>query len=189
MNVDDLTPTLTIVILAVNGVRAHELSAVGYMRIEAGDIRASDRNIVMVSDRAAISMNGILWAWGSNHRGLLGDGTTISRHSPVRIGAATNWVSVSAGCSHTVGVRTDGTLWAWGENWDGQLGDGTTISRHSPVRIGAATNWVSMSAGSSNHTVGVKTDGTLWAWGENWHGQLGDGTTTNRQSPVQIAIP
>ena len=88
----------------------------------------------------AVTTDGQLWAWGANSGGQLGDGTTTNRHSPVRIGEATNWASVAAQ-GNTVAVTTDGQLWAWGHNSSGQLGDGTTTNRHSPVRIGEATNW------------------------------------------------
>jgi alpha-tubulin suppressor-like RCC1 family protein len=140
----------------------------------------------------AVTTNGQLYAWGRNNRGQLGDGTTTQRNSPVQIGALTNWAQVSAGkvdySGHTASVKTDGTLWAWGGNIVGQLGDGTTTQRNSPVQIGTLTNWAQVSAGKTSfpHTVSVKTDGTLWAWGSNGSGRLGDGTTTQRNSPVLI---
>jgi len=135
----------------------------------------------------AIKTDGTLWAWGGNWDGVLGDGTTISREVPVQIGAATNWASVTASGTHTVAIRTDGTLWAWGRNWHGELGDGTTITlRINPTQIGTATSWASVSAGHGR-TVAIRTDGTLWAWGRNWYGELGDGTTiTPRINPTQI---
>jgi alpha-tubulin suppressor-like RCC1 family protein len=128
---------------------------------------------------------GILYAWGDNGIGQLGDGTITSSSSPVQIGALTNWYQVSGGTSHSLAVKTDGTLWAWGFNGSGQLGDGTTTSRSSPIQIGALTNWSQVSGGST-YSLAVKTDGTLWAWGNNGSGQLGDGTTTRKSSPVQI---
>ncbi len=97
-----------------------------------------------------------------------------------------DWASISAGYDHTCGVRTDGTAWCWGWNSDGQLGDGTTTKRKSPVRVGTANNWDSISAGNYDHTCGVRTNGTAWCWGQNGYGQLGDGTTTKRLSPVQV---
>jgi len=94
--------------------------------------------------------------------------------------------AVSAGLSHTVAIKSDGTLWAWGYNGSGELGIGTTdYNPHpNPVQIGTDI-WASVSAGSS-HTMAIKTDGTLWAWGSNSFGKLGDGTTYLRNSPVQI---
>ena len=63
--------------------------------------------------------------------------------------------------------------------WYGELGDGTTTTRIHPLQIGADTNWVSISKRGTYHTIALKSDGTLWAWGYNWYGQLGDGTTIN----------
>ncbi len=133
----------------------------------------------------AIKTDGSLWAWGTGSSGQLGDGTQISKSSPVRIGTATDWVSIFASDSYTMAIKTDGSLWAWGNNTHGQLGDGTTTQRNSPVQIGTATNWQSIGGGQF-HTVAIKTDGSLWAWGRNSQGQLGNGTTTNTNSPVQI---
>jgi alpha-tubulin suppressor-like RCC1 family protein len=80
-------------------------------------------------------------------------------------------------------IKTDGTLWTWGRNNDGQLGDNTTTNRSSPVTTaGAGTTWCQVGAGYA-HTMAIKTDGTLWTWGYNSCGQLGDNTTTPRSSP------
>jgi alpha-tubulin suppressor-like RCC1 family protein len=93
---------------------------------------------------------------------------------------------VAAGEWHKVAVKSDGTLWAWGSNGYGQLGDGTTAySKPSPVQVGSAANWQAVAAGLG-HTVALQRDGTLWAWGLNNFGQLGDGTTANKSSPVQV---
>lgn len=129
--------------------------------------------------------NGQLWAWGMNAAGQLGDSTNTKRNIPVQIGTADNWICVTAGGYHSLGIRADGSLWAWGSNSSGQLGDGTTTFRNTPIRIGTGNTWVTVVAGGY-HTLAVKADGTLWAWGNNVLGQLGDGSTTDRNTPVQI---
>ncbi|MBG8554194.1 RCC1 domain-containing protein [Hymenobacter guriensis] len=93
---------------------------------------------------------------------------------------------VAAGGSHTVAVRPDGSLWAWGDNASGQLGLSATGGQQpNPVRVGTATNWVSAAAGSG-HTVAVRADGSLWAWGSNGSGQLGLGSSTSQDTPQQV---
>jgi len=140
----------------------------------------------------AVKTDGTLWAWGRNDEGRLGDSTTTEQHSPEQIGTDTHWARVSAGGYHTVAVKTDGTLWAWGRNNEGQLGNGTNTGPQlcgpsstiacstSPEQIGTDTHWARVSAGQF-HTEAVKTDGTLWAWGQNAHGELGDGTNSGPQ--------
>jgi parallel beta-helix repeat protein len=134
----------------------------------------------------ALKADGTLWAWGDNSQGQLGDGTGSNQPSPVQIGSDKTWVAISAGGYHTIAKKADGTLWAWGWNVYGQLGDGTTTERLSPVQVlGTDTTWDSISAGSY-HTIAKKADGTLWAWGANWYGQLGDGTIVDSGYPMQI---
>ncbi len=136
----------------------------------------------------AIRDDGTLWAWGVNSYGELGDGTTTSRAVPVEVGTATNWLAVAAGGYHSVALRTDGSLWAWGANDSGEVGDGTNMNnRLKPVHIGTATDWVAITAGF-NHTLGLRSDGTLWAWGSNSVGQCGFGpSTANQLTPKQVA--
>jgi alpha-tubulin suppressor-like RCC1 family protein len=133
----------------------------------------------------ALRTDGSLWAWGWNAFGQLGDGTNTDRNIPTRIGAANDWKSVSMG-THTVALKTDGSLWAWGQNNKGQLGDGTNIDKNSPIRIGTANDWQSISVGLIHNTFAIKTDGSLWAWGWNDRGQLGDGTNTDKSIPTRI---
>ena len=134
----------------------------------------------------AIKTDGTLWLWGYNSGGQLGDNTSTHRSSPVQtIAGGTNWKSVSGGSAHTVAIKTDGTLWTWGQNTLGQLGDNTRINKFSPVQtIAGGTNWKSVSSGIA-YTAAIKTDGTLWLWGHNNYGQLGDNTIVHRSSPVQ----
>ena len=136
----------------------------------------------------AIKTDGSLWAWGRGNEGQLGDGSYISKNSPVQIGNATNWASISLGTYHSIATQTNGSLWAWGDNGGGQLGNSSSLGGYycSPVQIGNATNWASISSGEF-HSIGIKTNGSLWAWGYNFYGQLGDSSDHNiKTSPVQI---
>ena len=121
---------------------------------------------------AAIKTDGTLWCWGNG--GMIGDNTTISKSSPVQtVTYGTNWMQVSAGSTHCAAIKTDGTLWVWGANTQGQLGDNTIITKSSPVQtITGGTNWKQVACGYDN-TAAVKTDGTLWVWGNNSYGKLG----------------
>jgi alpha-tubulin suppressor-like RCC1 family protein len=136
---------------------------------------------------AAVRQNGTLWAWGSGGSGKLGDGTAATKSSPVSVlGGFTDWCQVSAGSAHTAAVRQNGTLWAWGSSLDGKLGDGTTVSKSSPVSVvGGFTDWCQVSATQAT-TAAVRQNGTLWAWGLNSLGRLGDGTTVDKSSPVSV---
>lgn len=134
-----------------------------------------------------VGINGVAWSWGFNSLGRLGDGTTVSKSSPVSVvGGFTDWCQLSAGSAHSLGVRTNGTAWAWGLGSFGRLGDYSTICRSSPVSvIGGFTDWCQVSAGST-HSLGIRTNGTAWAWGAATNGILGDGTTTSKSSPVEV---
>jgi alpha-tubulin suppressor-like RCC1 family protein len=140
----------------------------------------------------AIRSNGTLWTWGNNCFGVLGDGTTINRSSPVSVlGGFTDWCQVNGDICHSLALRSNGTLWSWGINNTGQLGDGTTISRSSPVSvIGGITDWCRVSTNNS-HSLAIRSNGTLWSWGNNRFlsnatGQLGDGNGISRSSPVSV---
>jgi alpha-tubulin suppressor-like RCC1 family protein len=133
---------------------------------------------------AAIKTDGTLWTWGCNSYGALGDNTETNRSTPVTTFAGgTNWKQVSGVGNRTAAIKTDGTLWTWGRGTEGQLGDNTTINRSTPVTTFAGgTNWKQV-AGGYFHTAAIKTDGTLWTWGYNNYGQLGDNTITTRSIP------
>lgn len=136
----------------------------------------------------AIKSDGSLWAWGDNDFGQLGIGTFAAKTIPTQVGVATNWKIVSCGENFVVAIKTDGTLWTWGDNFFSQLGEGGVLNMSNvPIQVGTDSDWSSVSAGSA-HTLALKTNGTLWAWGWNFAGQVGDGTTNDVTVPTQIAI-
>jgi alpha-tubulin suppressor-like RCC1 family protein len=117
---------------------------------------------------------------------LKADGTTTDRSSPVMVANLSGVKAVSAGASHSLALK-DGTVWAWGNNANGQLGDGTTTQRTSPVKVRGLTGItiIAIFAGNS-HSLALDSNETVWAWGNNANGQLGDGTTIEHSSPVQV---
>jgi len=138
----------------------------------------------------AIKNDGTAWAWGGS--GCLGDGTSEDRHTPVRVKNLTNVKQISTDggilSDHAVAVKTDGTVWAWGKNSDGQIGDGTSgifESKYEPVRVKNLSGVIAVGTSDAS-SYAVKSNGTVWAWGDNSRGQLGDGTTTDRLTPVQV---
>ncbi|HQB30185.1 MAG TPA: hypothetical protein PLO86_05410, partial [Syntrophales bacterium] len=148
----------------------------------------------------ALKNNGTVWAWGHNNDGQLGDDTATDRWTPVQvkgpggIGFLDDVTAIAAGHDHTAALKDDGTVWTWGKNHLGQLGDNTTEDRQSPVQVkgpggtGFPDDVTDVAAGL-DHTVALKDDGTVWAWGGNGSGQLGDNTTTARNTPVQVVGP
>ncbi len=141
----------------------------------------------------ALRADGTLWSWGNNTHGQLGHGPSQPhRNSPKQVGTATNWVAISAGGYHSFGIQDDGSLWAWGLGGSGQLGLGNTSTKPSPTRVGSATDWVAIAAAGvvqsdRSHSLGLRANGTIWAWGNDRYGQLGNGTgQVNQSSPSQI---
>jgi alpha-tubulin suppressor-like RCC1 family protein len=134
----------------------------------------------------ATKNDGTLWGWGYNVVGSLGLNDINNRSSPVQIGADTNWNNISGTVNSTLITKTDDTLWTSGLNNYGQLGFNDNISRSSPVQIGTDTNWSITQVARLGHVAAIKTDGTLWNWGRNNHGQLGFNDTIHRSSPVQV---
>jgi len=139
------------------------------------------------SHSLGLKADGSLWAWGNNRYGQLGDGTTTDQHTPKPVGAG--YTSVSAGGIHTLGLRTDGTLWAWGYADTGMLGIGIVFSRYDSNYITTPTlvgEDYMVAAAGDGYSLGLKCDGTLWGWGPNDFGQIGDGSKTTRYEPVQV---
>lgn len=133
------------------------------------------------NDTVALKSDGTVVAQGSNFKGQLGDGTTTDRLSPVAVPGLTGVVEVSAGCFFTLALKSDGTVWAWGSYAGGVLADGTVIDSPSPIPVAALSGVARVVAATSGgHALALRSDGTVWAWGSNLFGQLGDGTLRNR---------
>ncbi|MEI6091488.1 MAG: T9SS type A sorting domain-containing protein [bacterium] len=123
--------------------------------------------------------------WGLGGGNDLGQGTTYWRPQPIQI-SGENWITATSGFSYALGIKSDSTLWAWGSNGFGQYGNGTvTDSSLIPIKIGNDNNWKLIIAGY-RCTYGIKNDGSLWAWGWNKYGMIGDSTNINRSTPIQI---
>jgi alpha-tubulin suppressor-like RCC1 family protein len=130
-----------------------------------------------------IKSDGTLWGWG-----ILNGASSSSVLVPTQIGTATNWKDVSSTYRHAVAIKTDGTIWAWGNNNNGELGNGNNLNNstnYTASQIGTATNWKFIAAGA-NYSIGIKNNGTLWAWGENTFGQYGNNSVADSYVPIQI---
>jgi alpha-tubulin suppressor-like RCC1 family protein len=129
----------------------------------------------------ALKTDGTVWTWGWNEHGQLGDGTAIQRNAPVQVQGLSDVTAVSAGNRHTVALKSDGTVWAWGSSSSGELGDGTVWTwgqasyKASPVQVIGLSDVIAVSAGL-HHTFALKSNGTVWAWGNNRRYTMGLGT-------------
>ena len=135
----------------------------------------------------ALTASGAIWCWGANFSGQLGDGTNVNRNMPVNVsGPSVGATEIAAGSEHTCAVIASGVK-CWGANSSGQLGDGTNVNRNTPVNVFGPSGGVTAIAAGSEHTCVLTAGGTIWCWGANSSGQLGDGTNVNRNTPVNVS--
>ena len=136
----------------------------------------------------ALKKDGTVWAWGGNTWGTAGDGSYVNRYQPVLVSSLSGITGITAGTEHCLALKNDGTVWSWGWNADGCLGDGSNVAKRStPARIMALSGITSIAANGSIHSLALQSDGTVWTWGDNFYGQLGDGTNIEKSIPEAIA--
>ncbi len=135
----------------------------------------------------SLTHDGKLLAWGNNEKGQLGNGSFAHSTIPLVIQETWTWKMVSAGGYHSLGIREDGTLWAWGSNTYGQSAQGDELTAsNEPLQVGTENDWLMVSAGGQ-YSLGIRADGSLWAWGENLEGQLGvDAAIEQSNAPMQV---
>jgi alpha-tubulin suppressor-like RCC1 family protein len=159
------------------------LVPVAFTTVDAGDYHT-----------CALDPTGTAYCWGSNVLSRLGDGTTADRSTPAPVAGNLTFTSVTVGFGHTCGMAAEGATYCWGANAAGQLGDGTAMERNVPVAVAPAPgeaaplSFTAISAGSV-HTCALTAAGAVYCWGANSDGQLGDGTTGERRTPVAVVSP
>jgi len=130
--------------------------------------------------------DGVLFCWGSNGSGRLGDGTTTQHSTPTPVSGTTVFTSVAAGAAFTCGLDNQSEAWCWGANASGQLGTGTTTPQTVPTRVTGTRSFTTIVT-STAHTCAIEAvTAAAWCWGENAGGRLGDGTTTDRFVPTAV---
>ena len=157
----------------------HTLAVAGALVLAAMPVTGAD----------AASQPGVPWTWGANTFGELGNGTTsTSPAGPSAVAGLTDVVSVRGGRDHVAALTAAGGLYTWGSNQEGQLGlgDSANRTRPTPVTVPCGASRVTAVETGHNTTYALCGDGTLWAWGLNTDGQLGDGTRTLRRAPVRV---
>ncbi len=135
-----------------------------------------------------LTTNDIAYCWGSNYRGMLGNGGTASTARPEAVAGLLPFSSIAAGFHHTCGITLAGEAYCWGSNADGQLGLGSPDNNaHStPEQVAGGLTFSSIAAGT-NHTCGITTSDVAYCWGDNFYGQLGDGSRSDRGTPTPVS--
>ncbi|MFE6100820.1 Ig-like domain repeat protein [Streptomyces laurentii] len=139
----------------------------------------------------ALASDGRVFTWGRNRSGQLGDGTTTDALTPVEVDlpAGVTVTHLAGGISSSFALTSDGRILAWGSNASGVLGDGTTTNHLTPVETVRPDGVIFTDVEGSTHALATTSDGRVFGWGANQFGQVGDGTTTDRLTPVEVAFP
>lgn len=136
----------------------------------------------------ALKADGTVYAWGYNMNGELGNNTTTDTNLPVQVPGVNNVVAIAAGNNHFIVLLNDGTVWTCGNNNFGELGNATPVTYSASLVQVINLDSVVQITGGSNHSLALRADGTLWSWGYNYAGQLGDGTLLDSSFPVQVNL-
>ncbi|MHC1699103.1 MAG: RCC1 domain-containing protein [Geobacteraceae bacterium] len=175
----------------------------GYGQLGNGATTDSSIPVTVSGTYSAVSIGGAhnvglksdltVWTWGLNSSGQLGNGTLDSKTSPIQVTALNGVKAVAAGGNHTLAIAADDTVWAWGLNSSGQLGDNTLVTRNIPVQVLTSDGVTPLSgitaiAAGGAFSLALKSDGTVWAWGSNSNGQLGNASLVASSVPVQVVI-
>jgi alpha-tubulin suppressor-like RCC1 family protein len=136
----------------------------------------------------AVKSDGTLWGWGLNNNGQLGDGTLVDRRIPVQVAGLQGVIDADGGRAFSIAADSSGNVWSWGMSTFGELGTGVAngTRKTTPVKINSLSGITAVSTGS-NHAMALKSDGTVWTWGFNREGELGDGTIIDRAVPVKVS--
>jgi len=166
-----------VVVIAVRAGRSAGMPPA--VKTALGPARARPKLVFGSNIAIFLAPDGSLWAWGDDRFARLLSGNQPKRYAvPQILGTNSDWIDVAIRYQEFAGVRSDGTLWAWGPNYKGSSPD-------RPTQVNPDEVWQSVAAGM-NHTLALEKDGTLWAWGRNKMGQLGEGTTADREKPMPV---
>lgn len=140
----------------------HQYIGDTYYRVQATPVQLSLSDVTAISGGSlALKKDGTVWSWGRNDHGQLGDGTNVSKSTPVQVKGLDHVIAISSENMNRLALKRDGTVWSWGYNGEGNLGDGTRIDRWEPVQVKGLTNVTALYGGA----FAIKDDGTVWTWG------------------------
>jgi len=177
---------VTALALAVQSVLPHPTS-VAAKAVSLGPLVNITQVVTGLGHTCTLTTRGGVKCWGANYQGQLGDGTNLGKNTPVAVsGLSSGVIAISAGGQFTCALMTGGGVKCWGWNDGGQLGDGTIVNRNTPVAVSGLSGDITAISAGHNHTCALTTSGTVKCWGRNEYGELGDGTTDDKNIPVDV---
>ena len=169
-----------------SGQLGNGLSSNSYLPVEVLNLTNIEKVALGAFHNIAVDSSGYVWVWGNNNYGQLGDGTLVNKSTPFQLSGLSGITDVDSGGLNSIVIGSGGNLYAWGDNDFGELGTGSlTEDLNTPTQVLNISNIISIHAGS-RFMAAIESDGTLWTWGQNQYYQLGDGTTTDSATPIEI---